>query len=444
MSQRLGNVLATDRSETIFADSKPRFTKEQAQAEALRCLYCTGAPCVTACPTHIDIPQFIRKIATDNVRGSARTILDANILGQSCARVCPVEVLCVGACVHNHQAIEPIAIGRLQRYATDRAAEAGWQFFTAGADTGKSVGIIGGGPAGLACAHELRRFGHAVTIYEKRAQLGGLNTSGIAPYKLKAEDALREVESVLAIGGIQIKLDCDVGKTIALTELATRHDAMFLGVGLGTDTTLALPGARLPGIVGAVDWIEQMKLGLVDMQRIERAVVIGGGNTAMDVLRELRGLGVPSVTMIYRGDEAQMSGYQHEWQAAEIEGVLPSWRTQPTEFVGSARVMGVRCVKLSADRKPLPNSEFLMPADLVVLAIGQSKLGDALRTALPALQLDNGAPRVRDDFSLGPDLPGWFAGGDLREAHEVVNAVADGKHAAQSIHRFLSSQGAAA
>ncbi len=443
MSERLGN----DRSECAFTDGKPRFTKEQAQAEALRCLYCTGAPCVTACPTHIDIPQFIRKIATDNVRGSARTILDANILGQSCARVCPVEVLCVGACVHNHQAIEPIAIGRLQRYATDRAVEAGWQFFTAGASTGKSVGIVGGGPAGLACAHELRRFGHAVTIYEKRPQLGGLNTTGIAPYKLKSEDSLAEIDQVLAIGGIEVKLGCTVGGAsddVALTALRERHDAVFLGVGLGADTALRLPGATLTGIVGAVDWIERMKLGRVQLAGVQRAVVIGGGNTAMDVLRELRVLGVPNVTMIYRGDELAMSGYAHEWQAAQTAGVIAAWRSQPVAFEGdgAGQVTAVRCVRTDEHRRPIEGSELVVPADLVILAIGQSTLSDLLAAHLPAADIEDGAPVLGDDLSLGHALPGWYAGGDFRAAHEVVNAVADGKRAAQSIHKFLSRSAA--
>ncbi len=429
--------LSHDRSECSFVDGKPRLSREQAQTEALRCLYCTGAPCQTACPTHIDIPQFIRKIATDNVRGSARTIFDANILGQSCARVCPVEELCVGACVHNHHGQEPIAIGRLQRYSTDRAIEAGWQFFTAGPATGKSVGIIGGGPAGLACAHELRRAGHAVTIYEKAARLGGLNTSGIAPYKLKADDALAEIDWILAIGGIDTRLGCTVGKDVSLAELDGKHDAIFVATGLGADTSLDVPGKALAGIEGAVAWIERMKLGRVSLEGVRRAVVIGGGNTAMDCLRELRGLGVPSVTMIYRGDEQQMSGYAHEWEGAKLAGAVASWHSQPIAFVGDGKVGGVRCLRTDAQRRPIAGSEFTVEADLVLLAIGQSKLGALLQSHFPTVELRDGAPVVDDNLRLSGIARPWFAGGDLLVAHEVVNAAADGKRAAQSISRHL-------
>src|SRR4051812_40109062 len=202
--QLSSSPLPVDRSETVFADAKPPMTRDQAVAEANRCLFCSDAPCINACPTRIDIPQFIRKISTDNVRGSAKTIFDANILGMSCARVCPVEVLCVGDCVYNEMGVDPIQIGKLQRYSTDKAFEAGWRFFEAGKDTGKSVGLVGAGPSSLAAAHELRRQGQRVTIYDKRAVVGGLNTTGVAPYKMKADRSLDETAWVLGIGGIEI------------------------------------------------------------------------------------------------------------------------------------------------------------------------------------------------------------------------------------------------
>ena len=277
-------TLRSDRSERVFDDKKPAYDAQQASVEANRCLYCVDAPCVKACPTGIDIPGFIHKIATENVRGAAKTILTSNILGASCARVCPVEVLCVGDCVYNALGIPAIQIGKLQRYATDTATEEGWTFFTAGPDTGKSVGLVGGGPASLAAAHRLRRFGHRVTIYESRSVLGGLNATGIAPYKLPAEDALAEVEAVLAIGGIEVRTGVSVPNDVSWEALLAQHDALFLGLGLGPDTPLS---AMPPGADGAVDWIERMKLGTVDLSQVRRALVVGGGNTAIDVVREL-------------------------------------------------------------------------------------------------------------------------------------------------------------
>jgi glutamate synthase (NADPH/NADH) small chain len=340
--------------------------------------------------------------------------------------------------VHNLQKLEPIPIGRLQRYATDRAVAAGWTFFEAGAPTGKSVGVIGGGPAGLACAHELRRFGHAVTIYEKRAHLGGLNATGIAPYKLKSDAALAEVDWVLRIGGIAVELHCDVASAQKLSALDEQHDAVFVGVGLGTDTPLAgAPGADLPGVIGAVDWIERIKLGHASVAGVQNAVVIGGGNTAMDVVRELAGLDVPRVTLVYRGTEQSMSGYAHEWQAAEVAGVRAEWRTQPTGFVGDGKLQQLRVVRLDESRHAIAGSEHLLDADLAILAIGQSTLGAHLAAALPGVVLERGAPKVAADRSLG--RPGWFAGGDFVVAHEVVNAVADGKRAAQSIDAYLKA-----
>ena len=240
-----------DRSETAFTDYKLPLARDQAVVEANRCLFCADAPCIQACPTAIDIPQFIRKISTGNDKGSARTIFEANILGMSCARVCPVEVLCVGACVYNHLDAPPIQIGKLQRYATDRAFDEGWRFFEAGPDTGKSVGLIGGGPASLAAAHELRRFGHRCTIYEKRDTLGGLNTTGVAPYKMRADRAVQEVEWIMGIGGIDVKTGVAVGEGggVSLDELENRHDAVFVGVGLGADSALRVPGEDLPGVL---------------------------------------------------------------------------------------------------------------------------------------------------------------------------------------------------
>ncbi|MEN9784802.1 MAG: hypothetical protein RLZZ299_66 [Pseudomonadota bacterium] len=427
--------LRPDRAEATFVDFKAPYDADQAVAEANRCITCHDAPCMHACPTHIDIAGFIRKIATDNVRGSARTILDANILGHSCARVCPVEVLCVGACVHNHHDHPPIQIGRLQRYATDTAIRNGWRFFTAGPDSGRRVAIVGGGPAGLAAAHELRILGHAVTILERAEVLGGLNVTGVAPYKLRTDAALEEVDYILGIGGIEVRTGVEVDAA-ALDALVAEHDAVFVAVGLGPDSTLGVAGETLAGVHGAVRWIEAMKAAPLDLSAVRDAVVIGGGNTAIDAVRELKGLDVPRVTLVYRGDEAGMSGYAHEWENAVLEGVGAVWNAQPVGFEGTGAVTGVRCLRTGADKKPLAGTEFTVPAQLVLVATGQARIGQLLG-GLPGVQLERG--RVVADAQGRTGHPKVFVGGDCANGgKEVVNAAAEGKNAARAIHAALS------
>jgi glutamate synthase (NADPH/NADH) small chain len=432
MTDRIGEA----RSEAVFRDFKGQYTRDQATIEANRCLFCSDAPCVKACPTHIEIPQFIRKIATDNVKGSARTIFEANILGMSCARVCPVEVLCVGACVYNAMGVPPVQIGKLQRFSTDAAYDAGWRFFEAGEASGKSVGLVGAGPASLACAHELRRHGHAVTIYEKRDAIGGLNTTGVAPYKMKADRSVEEVEWIRSIGGIEVRTGLTVGTDLTLGELEQTHDAIFFGAGLGGDTKLGVPGEDLPGVFGAVEWIEQMKLARVPTDGVAHCLVVGGGNTAVDVVREACGLGIPRVTMIYRGAEARMSGYAHEWRAAQLEGGHAEWQAVVTRFEGNGRVERAHCARLDLRKKPIPGSEFVLDAELVLVAIGQSKLGSLL-SALDGIVIEDG--RVVTDEHGRTGRKGWFAGGDCRNGgKEVVNAAAEGKAAALAIHAYFS------
>lgn len=425
--------LPADRSETAFTDYKPAFSKAQAVAEANRCLYCEGAPCIKACPTGINIPEFIRKISTGNVTGSAKTIFSANILGMSCARVCPVEELCEGDCVYHGLDMPPIAIGRLQRYATDEAFDQGRRFFEAGPDTGRSVGCVGGGPASLAAAHELRRLGHRVTIYERGARLGGLNTTGVAPYKMRSDRALEEVDWILGIGGIEVQTGVEVGADLPWADLEARHDAIFLGAGLGADRKLGVPGEHAPGIHGAVAFIEAMKLGKVDVQHVHHALVIGGGNTAMDCVRECLGLGIEHVTLVYRKDEASMSGYAHEWSAARKLGANAMWHALPTAFLGDTHVTGARVTRLHVDGSPVAGSEVEIPASLVLVAIGQGRLGQ-LVAGLPGVSLQGGRVVVDDDGYTG--RPGLYAGGDCANGgKEVVNAAAEGKRAAIAIDR---------
>lgn len=430
------NQLKKDRAEEVFEDFKQPYDKNQAIAEANRCLYCFDAPCIKVCPTSIDIPKFIQRIAEDNVQGSARAIFDSNILGMSCARVCPVEVLCVGDCVYNNMDQPPIQIGKLQRYATDMAYEQKWSFYEAGEDTGKSVALIGGGPASLACAHMLRRLGHAVTIFEKNNVLGGLNTTGIAPYKMKADASVEEAHWILQIGGIDIQSNVTIPQDIAWSELETKFDAIFIGFGLGPDRYLDLDHADAEGIIGAVDFIEQMKLGQVDLGHVKRAIVVGGGNTALDAVRELKGLDVPQVTMVYRGSEPGMSGYAHEWKAAKTEGVHGAWFQQPLAFeADNGHVTGLVCQDLDANKKPIDGQTTTHPADLILLAIGQGKLGD-LVGELGDLEVEWG--KIVVDEHGQTTRQGYWAGGDCANGgKEVVNAAAEGKAAALSIDAFL-------
>lgn len=428
--------LPAKRSESVFEDFKKAYTPNQATTEANRCLYCYDAPCITACPTSIDIPTFIRRIANDNVKGAAKTIFDSNILGMSCARVCPVETLCVGDCVYNNMEAPPIQIGKLQRYATDAAFENNWQYYEAGKSTGKKVVCVGGGPASLAAAHELRLLGHDVTILEKGHFLGGLNTTGVAPYKMKSDRSLNEVEWILSIGGINIESGVSVPQDKTWADLQSEYDAIFVGFGLGPDSMMDLPGGNAQGIHGAVDYISRFKLCEEDLSGVQRAVVVGGGNTALDAVRELKGLGVPEVTLAYRGDEAKMSGYQHEWAEAKKEGIAASWRSQPIGFTeDGVKVTGVLCQRMDENKKPIDGDTFELPADLVLIAIGQGKLGE-LMADLPDVKVDWGKI-VTDEYGATGQA-GVYAGGDCRNGgKEVVNAAAEGKVAANAIHDYI-------
>jgi glutamate synthase (NADPH/NADH) small chain len=445
--------IPAERLERAMPEVHPPFDQKQALAEANRCLYCHDAPCIQACPTAIDIPEFIRRIATQNLVASAKTILDANILGLSCARVCPTEVLCAGACVYNHMEQPPIDIGRLQRFATEHVYDEGIQLYRAGEPNGRTVCCVGGGPASLACAAELALLGYQVTILEGRELPGGLNTTGVAPYKLYVEDSLREVAYILDIGNVAL----ETGRRVTAEELpglAESYDAVFLGLGLGGDSALPADGADADGVMGAVELIELLKnrsaseLGWV--RALERVVVVGGGNTSLDVVRELRALGVPSVTLVYRRDEASMSAYRHEVEGGRREGGTFLFQRSPVRVVtgDGGRVTGLevvhnRLVPREGGGRPgleaVEGSEHVIPADLIVSAIGQGKLTE-LVSGVPGIEVANGCIACDPDTGRTGD-PRFYTGGDCANgAREVVDAAAEGKRAARGIHAWLEAQ----
>lgn len=439
------STLPEARLETELADKKPLYTESEAKAEADRCLYCADAPCIKACPTSIDIPTFIKKIASGNVRGSARTILEQNLLGYSCARVCPVEVLCVGDCVYNGWGRDPIQIGRLQRYATETATAEGHAplFVKKKAAAPKKVACIGAGPASLAFAGYLALEGHEAVVLEKRPVAGGLNTTGIAPYKLHSADALHEVAFVEQLG-VEIRTGIEVGETdgpnrMSAKKLLETFDAVYVGVGLGADTKLGIPGEDGPGVVGATAWIEQMKLELGRAAREQiagkRILVVGGGNTAIDVARECALLGAADVAMVYRRGQADMSGYAHEMEHARVEGVRLVTHAQPVAFVRdeSGKLTALRVATTDAHAKAIAGSEHEIPCDMVALAIGQSKLRDIAKL-LPGVELDARGCVVADAATGATGNPKVFAGGDcINGGKEVVNAVADGRNSARML-----------
>jgi len=436
--------------EERFQEYYPPYTEREAALEANRCLYCHDAPCMVACPTHIDIPTFIRKIATGNVKGSARTILEANLMGGTCSRVCPVEVLCEGACVMRHDH-KPITIGRLQRYAMDYAQERKLKFFEQGKPNGFKVAVVGTGPAGLTCAGELAKLGFDVTCYEKKKMAGGLSTYGIVVFREPVEVSLAEVKMVEALG-VKIKTECAVGEDIEFKELVENNDAVFFGVGLGAVPALGVPGEDLAGVVDGLEFIEATKVEKLDSIKFgNRICVLGAGNTGIDCATIARRLGAERVTIIYRRSEAEMPAYHFEYQFALGEGVSFMFLTQPVEVIGKdGKVDGLKCLRMdlgepdqSGRRIPVPakDSEFVIPCDMLVMAIGQKKQTEIQKklAEFGVKTTANGYIAVADETKR-TDHPKIFAGGDcIRSKGEAstVAAVQDGKIAAAAIYRQL-------
>ena len=427
--------------ENALAEQNPPFSAHEALVEANRCLFCYDAPCTHACPTHIDIPRFIKKISTGNLRGSARTILEANLLGATCARVCPVQELCEGACVLGSEH-KPIAIGRLQRHATDHVLHSKTPVFTAGKPTGKKVAVVGAGPAGLSCAGELAKLGHTVTIFERRPLGGGLSTYGIIVLREPVEVALAEVEMVKGLG-VRVETGVEFGSAKTYEDIQKHFDAVFLGAGLDSTPALGIPGEE--HILDGLAYIEQSKLNPAAMRIGRNVVVIGAGNTAVDCATVAKRLGALNVTMVYRRTDQEMTAYPHEYDFVKKEGVEFRFLTQPLGVrVEHGQVKGLDCVRMELGGldasgrptpRPEPGSEFFLTADQVVKSIGQNK--SPLATLL-GLSTDRGYISVNPDFET--TRPGVFAGGDCiraRGAASTVMAVQDGKLAARAMDRKL-------
>ena len=427
-----------------FTDLAPPLTSRQAAIEAARCLYCYDAPCMRACPTGIDVASFIRNIHDQNIEGAAVKILKQNIFGGSCARVCPTEILCEDACVRNN-AVErdPVKIGLLQRHAIDNARFAGHPFTRAPA-TGKIVAVVGAGPAGLSCAHRLAMLGHDVVVFEAKPKAGGLNEYGIAKYKLPGEFAQQEVDFLLSIGGIDIQYGQALGDNLQLSDLHARFDAVFLGLGLGASRRLGLVGEDAPGLLAATDYIAALRqasdLSLLPVPR--RALVLGAGNTAVDMAVQIRRLGADEVTLVYRRGFEAMSATGHEIAIAKLNGVRIRTWASPLEVLldDAGRVAGMRFEETRMDEGRLARTGAFIDiaADAVFKAIGQAMAEPPPADSL-AQGLWQGGERIAVDASLRTRVPGIYAGGDCVASGQdlTVQAVQHGKLAALAIHNAL-------
>ncbi|MDQ3041727.1 MAG: NAD(P)-dependent oxidoreductase [Acidobacteriota bacterium] len=446
--------ISIEQIERNFAEINPPLSQAEAIFEANRCLYCYDAPCTHACPTHIDVPSFIKKIASGNLTGSARVIFDANPIGATCARVCPVEVLCEGACVEKTLMDKPIEIGRLQRYATDYAAQSGRQIFQKGEANGKSVGIVGSGPAGLSCATYLARLGYAVTIYDKKTLPGGLDTYGMAEYKMSQAVSVGEAAQIGNLG-VEFRLNTKIiansdfqnsarnseqqtanGEQILFSDLQSKHDTIFLGVGLGATNKLNILGEDANGIFDALDFIERIKTrDWASVPLGKTVAVIGAGNTAIDAVTQAKRLGAERVLMIYRRTEKDISAYQYEYELAKKDGVEFFWQTAPIGILqdGNGAVAALRC-----ERTGDSNQVFEIQCDMVIKAIGQQKQTGFFQNI--GIEFDEKG-RVAVNELMQTSNPKIFAGGDcVNGGAEAVDASQMGKLAAQGIHFSLTGE----
>ena len=427
-----------------FSDLHPPLNEHEASVEADRCYFCFDAPCTTACPTSIDIPLFIRQIATGNPLGSAKTIFDQNIVGGMCARVCPTETLCEQACVRETAEGKPVRIGQLQRYSTDVAIARNKQFYHRAPATGKKVAVIGAGPAGLACAHRLAVHGHDVKIFEARPKPGGLNEFGIAGYKTLDDFAQREVDYITAVGGIEIETGKALGTDIGLADLASRYDAVFIAAGLGAVNALGAEGDDGDGVLDAIDYIAEIRQAgdLAALPVGRRIVVIGGGMTAIDVAVQAKLLGAEEVTICYRRGKRQMNASPFEQELASSRGVAIRHWLRPkrvlTEY-GKACCIELEYTFLENGRLAGTGEIVTLRADQVFKAIGQALDPAPLSGGALSLELDNG--RIKVDAGFRTSAANVWAGGDCIPGREdlTVSAAADGRDAAESIHKALGN-----
>ncbi|MDG4886570.1 MULTISPECIES: NAD(P)-dependent oxidoreductase [unclassified Mesorhizobium] len=443
-----GGRLSAEQYADNFSDLHPPLDHHEALVESDRCYFCYDAPCMNACPTSIDIPMFIRQIATGNPLGSAKTIFDQNILGGMCARVCPTETLCEEVCVREVAEGKPVQIGRLQRYATDVAMDEGKQFYKRAEPTGKTVAVVGAGPAGLAAAHRLARHGHDVTILEARPKAGGLNEYGIAAYKSVDDFAQAEVDYVTAIGGIDIQNGKALGRDFQLSDLIRNYDAVFLGLGLGGVNALRAEGEDTDGVANAVEFIAELRQAsdLSSLPVGRRVVVIGGGMTAIDAAVQSKLLGAEEVTICYRRGQEHMNASGFEQDLAAANGVTIRHWLQPKRVIaenGKVSAIELEYTAMNGDKLAGTGEMLRLNADQVFKAIGQSFVPAHLNGSVASIELDGG--RIRVDAEGRTSLAKVWAGGDCIFGGDdlTVSAVAQGRDAAESIHRALTSNGRA-
>lgn len=430
--------------EQNFTDKCPPLSRAEALIEADRCYFCYDAPCTEACPTGIDIPGFIQQIRSDNIRGSAQTILTENIMGGMCSRVCPTEVLCEEVCVRNTHEDRPVSIGLLQRFATDPIVENHIELFSRSKDSGRTVAVVGAGPAGLSCAHRLSMLGHSVVLYNRDQKPGGLNEYGIAAYKAVNDFAQREVEYILAIGGIDVRSGVSLGSDLSFPALQQQYDAVFLAFGLGGANKLGLPNEDIEGVLSAVDYISDLRQSenKGDLPVGNRIVVIGGGMTAVDIAVQSKRLGAEFVDIVYRRGAEQMGASRHEQELAQTSGVTIRHWAQPTRILLDDRVTGMQFerTELDAEGKLRGTQEhWSLDADIIFTAVGQTLTSEVFGEAAGDFEYRYGKLLVDDNRRTS--VARTWAGGDCIFGHDdlTVTAVQDGKLAAIDIDRFLGT-----